>query len=92
MTSVTGLPSRTIDAATSVAMYEPPTIDDALGVGELVAQLVGVAERADVVDAVAHPAVDLQPADPAAGRQQRLAEAQLLAAELRRLAPPCRGP
>ena len=56
--------------------------DDALGIGELVAQLVGVAERADVVDAVAHPALDLQAADARAGGDERPLEAELLPPEL----------
>ena len=59
--------------------------DDALGAVDLVAQLVGVAERAQVVDAVAHAAVDLQAADAGAGGDERLPEADDLAAELRRL-------
>ena len=56
---------------------------DALGVAQLVAQLVGIAERADVVDAVAHPAFDLEAADPAAGRDERLREPEWLTTELR---------
>ena len=69
------MPSSVIDAATSVAMYEPPTTTTRSALVELVAQLVGVAERADVVDAVAHPAVDLQAADARAGGDERLPEA-----------------
>ena len=51
---------------------------DALGALDVLADRVGVAERAQVVHALELGAVDRQPADHRAGRDQRAIEADLL--------------
>ena len=58
--------------------------DHVLGLGRVRADRVGVAERAQVVDALELPSVDPQPADVRAGRDERDAEAHDLLGRERR--------
>ena len=71
------------------ADVRPADAHDVLGLVELGADRVGVAERAQVVDAVELRAVDLQPADHRAGRDERVLVADGLLRRQRRL--PRRG-
>ena len=86
ITIVTCLPSARQRRGDLAADVRPADADDVLGAVELGADRVGVAEGAQVVDAVELGAVHLQPADHRAGRDERVLVADGLLRRERRLA------
>ena len=86
ITIVTCLPSSRERRGDLAADVGPADADDVLGLVELAADRVGVAVRADVVDAVELGAVDLQAPHHRAGRHERVLVADRLLRRERRLA------